>query len=148
MTGVWTQITVDEELGLVYLPVVVAEGRGSILNAVDGNTLVVDVASFNDTTWFDRAGNFHKNFGMRIDYEKTVEVIDAVINRIEAWERKLKALASPVADRRAQRPGQDVGQPEGEHGVELEPVVGDGDERDEAAEDEDRDGVAEVELFG
>ncbi len=25
----------------------------------DGNTLVVDVTSFNDQTWFDRAGNYH-----------------------------------------------------------------------------------------
>ena len=25
----------------------------------DGDTLVVDVTSFNDQTWFDRAGNFH-----------------------------------------------------------------------------------------
>ena len=27
----------------------------------DGNTLVVDVKSFNDQTWFDRAGNFHSD---------------------------------------------------------------------------------------
>ena len=27
----------------------------------DGETLVVDVASFNDQTWFDRAGNFHSD---------------------------------------------------------------------------------------
>ena len=25
----------------------------------EGDTLVVDVTSFNDQTWFDRAGNFH-----------------------------------------------------------------------------------------
>jgi hypothetical protein len=27
----------------------------------DGDTLVVDVSSFNDKTWFDRAGNFHSD---------------------------------------------------------------------------------------
>ena len=27
----------------------------------DGDTLVVDVAGFNDQTWFDRAGNFASN---------------------------------------------------------------------------------------
>jgi len=27
----------------------------------DGDTLVVDVTSFNDRTWFDRAGNFHSD---------------------------------------------------------------------------------------
>ena len=27
----------------------------------EGNTLVVDVTSFNDQTWFDRAGNFHSD---------------------------------------------------------------------------------------
>ena len=27
----------------------------------DGDTLVVDVTSFNDQTWFDRAGNFHSD---------------------------------------------------------------------------------------
>jgi len=27
----------------------------------DGDTLVVDATSFNDQTWFDRAGNFHSD---------------------------------------------------------------------------------------
>jgi len=27
----------------------------------EGDTLVVDVTSFNDQTWFDRAGNFHSD---------------------------------------------------------------------------------------
>ena len=27
----------------------------------DGDTLVVDVKSLNDQTWFDRAGNFHSD---------------------------------------------------------------------------------------
>jgi hypothetical protein len=31
----------------------------------DGDTLVVDVSSFTDQTWFDRAGNFHSE-GMRV----------------------------------------------------------------------------------
>ena len=50
----------------------------------DGDTLVVDVNSFNDQTWFDRAGNFHSNALRvverytpagpdRLDYEATIE---------------------------------------------------------------------------
>ena len=50
----------------------------------DGETLVVDVNSFNDQTWFDRAGNFHSNAlhvverytpgsPDRLDYEATIE---------------------------------------------------------------------------
>src|SRR4051812_6963543 len=57
-------------------------------------------------------------------------------------------LGHEVADRGAQRPGHDVGEPEGQHGVGAEPVVGEGDQRDDAAEDGDRDAVAEAELLG
>jgi hypothetical protein len=50
----------------------------------DGETLVVDVSSFNDQTWFDRAGNFHSDelrvverytrVGPdRLQYEATIE---------------------------------------------------------------------------
>ena len=50
----------------------------------EGDTLVVEVNSFNDRTWFDRAGNFHSNALLvverftpggadRIDYEATIE---------------------------------------------------------------------------
>jgi hypothetical protein len=50
----------------------------------DGDTLVVDVTSFNDQTWFDRAGNFHSDAlhvverytpvsRDVIDYEVTIE---------------------------------------------------------------------------
>jgi hypothetical protein len=50
----------------------------------DGDTLVVDVTSFNDQTWFDRAGNFHSDAlhvverytpiaPNVIDYEVTIE---------------------------------------------------------------------------
>jgi len=50
----------------------------------EGDTLVVDVTSFNDQTWFDRAGNFHSDalhvverytpMGKdAIDYEVTIE---------------------------------------------------------------------------
>jgi hypothetical protein len=50
----------------------------------EGDTLVVDVTSFNDQTWFDRAGNFHSD-ALRVterytpmgpdvlDYEVTIE---------------------------------------------------------------------------
>ena len=50
----------------------------------DGDTLVVDVTSFNDQTWFDRAGDFHSDalhvverYTLRspdiMDYEATIE---------------------------------------------------------------------------
>ena len=50
----------------------------------EGDTLVADVADFNDQTWFDRAGNFHSDalhvverYTLRdrdhIDYEATIE---------------------------------------------------------------------------
>src|ERR1700737_2064670 len=50
----------------------------------DGDTLVVNVTSFNDQTWFDRAGNFHSDAlhvverytpgsPERLDYEATIE---------------------------------------------------------------------------
>jgi hypothetical protein len=50
----------------------------------DGNTLVVDVTSFNDRTWLDRAGNFHsdslhvverytRNGPDQMTYEATIE---------------------------------------------------------------------------
>jgi hypothetical protein len=34
---------------------------GQSLGHWEGNTLVVDVTSFNDRTWFDRAGNYHSD---------------------------------------------------------------------------------------
>jgi hypothetical protein len=34
---------------------------GHSIGRWDGDTLVVDVTSFNDATWFDRAGNFHSD---------------------------------------------------------------------------------------
>jgi hypothetical protein len=50
----------------------------------EGDTLVVDVTSFNDQTWFDRAGNFHSDAlhvverytpisPDALDYEVTIE---------------------------------------------------------------------------
>jgi hypothetical protein len=39
-----------------------AEGwMGHSVGRWDGDTLVIDVTSFNDKTWFDRAGNFHSD---------------------------------------------------------------------------------------
>jgi len=35
--------------------------NGDSIGHWDGNTLVVDVANFNDETWFDAAGNFHSD---------------------------------------------------------------------------------------
>ncbi len=40
-----------------YLPFWLGDSRGHW----DGDTLVVDVLSFNDQTWFDKAGNFHSD---------------------------------------------------------------------------------------
>ena len=53
-----------------------------------------------------------------------------------------------VADRRAQRPGHDVREPERQDRVDLQDVVGEGDRRDDPAEDQDRQGVADAELLG
>jgi hypothetical protein len=57
---------------------------GDSLGRWDGDTLVVDVKSFNDRTWFDRAGNFHSEAlhvierytpidANAINYEATIE---------------------------------------------------------------------------
>jgi hypothetical protein len=57
---------------------------GDSLGRWDGDTLVVDVKSFNDRTWFDRAGNFHSDAlhvierytpidANAINYEATIE---------------------------------------------------------------------------
>ena len=53
-----------------------------------------------------------------------------------------------VADRRTQRPGHDVCEPERQDRVDLQDVVGEGDSRDDPAEDQDRQGVADAELLG
>src|SRR4051794_27354319 len=69
--------------------------------------------------------------------------------RAEAEPAVLVAvLGHEGADRRAQRPGEDVGQPERQPRVELERIVGDRDQRDDAAEDGDRRAVADRELLG
>jgi hypothetical protein len=50
----------------------------------DGDTLVIDVTGFNDTSWFDRAGNYHSDAlhvverytpvdATHIAYEATIE---------------------------------------------------------------------------
>jgi hypothetical protein len=57
---------------------------GDSLGHWDGDTLVVEVKSFNDRTWFDRAGNFHSDAlhvierytpidANAINYEATIE---------------------------------------------------------------------------
>jgi hypothetical protein len=58
--------------------------NGDSIGRWEGNTLVVDVANFNDQTWFDRAGNFHsealhvverytRSDANTITYEATIE---------------------------------------------------------------------------
>jgi hypothetical protein len=45
----------------------------------EGDTLVVDVSSFNDQTWFDRAGNFHSGVGLRVTERYTPISRDALM---------------------------------------------------------------------
>jgi hypothetical protein len=58
--------------------------NGDSIGRWDGNTLVVDVANFNDQTWFDSAGNYHsealhvverytRTDANTITYEATIE---------------------------------------------------------------------------
>jgi hypothetical protein len=57
-------------------------------------------------------------------------------------------LRHEVADRGAERAGQDVRQPEREDGVEAQSVVHGADRRDDAAPDRGRRPVAEAVLLG
>ena len=42
-------------------PAPVDSWMGQSVGRWDGETLVIDVAGFNDQSWFDRAGNFHSD---------------------------------------------------------------------------------------
>ena len=57
-------------------------------------------------------------------------------------------LREQVAGRRAERPREDVGDPEREHGVQLEAVVRDRDDRDRGREEHERPRVADVQPLG
>jgi hypothetical protein len=57
-------------------------------------------------------------------------------------------LAQPVRDRRAERPGDDVGGPERDDRVQVEAPPSDRGDRDRGSEQDDRHGVAEVQLPG
>ncbi len=50
-------IYMDGSAHVDYLPFWLGDSRGHW----DGDTLVVDALSFNDDTWFDKAGNFHSD---------------------------------------------------------------------------------------
>jgi len=54
---VYRMIYMDGSPHVDYLPFWDGDSRGHW----EGNTLVVDVLSFNDQTWFDKAGNFHSD---------------------------------------------------------------------------------------
>ena len=55
---------------------------------VEGETLVVDVNSFNDATWFDRAGNHHT---------ERLKVTERYTPQEQSWlERSLAASDAPV----------------------------------------------------
>ncbi len=69
-----------------------------------------------------------------------------VVPRAEA--AVLAALRHEVAHRRPERAGEDVGDPEGQHGATPHQPVGDGGHGDECGEEEGRAGVAEVEALG
>lgn len=50
-------IYMDGSAHVDYIPFWIGDSRGKW----DGDTLVVDALSFNDQTWFDKAGNFHSD---------------------------------------------------------------------------------------
>ena len=65
-------------------PMGIETWMGHSVGRWEGETLVVDVTSLNDQTWFDRAGNFHSDAlhvverytpvsSERLDYEATIE---------------------------------------------------------------------------
>ena len=68
--------------------------------------------------------------------------------RAEAQPAVGACLREVVADRGAERPGEDVGDPEGGDGVQPEAVVRDRDDRDRPREEQRRDQLAEVQPLG
>ena len=74
----------------------------------EGDTLVVDVANFNDQTWFDRAGNFHsealhliERFTPRGPDHILYEVTD---RRSEGVQSAVENQSAALSAYRAQRP--------------------------------------------
>ncbi len=67
----------------------------------EGDTLVVDVTSFNDKTWFDRAGNFHSD-ALHLVERFTLLTPDVI--QYEVTDRGSQRLYAPVADRDAALP--------------------------------------------
>ena len=47
--------------GRQHIPQNIRQLQGDSVGHWEGDTLVVDVSSFNEETWFDRAGDFHSD---------------------------------------------------------------------------------------
>ena len=65
---------------------------GDSIGRWEGDTLVVDVKSFNDRTWFDRAGNFHSN---ALHVIERYTPIDAHVMNYEATIEDPKVFTRP-----------------------------------------------------